>query len=1435
MDASPEHREQPALVRARLMASAVKPDAWFESEEVFPSNNTNGPGTIQAQYGMGLVSGRTSVLNNDSAQGWLGSGATVSMEDNTYAYQDIEVPDGASRLDVVMTWDEPPADTIASSVFNDLDLWVDYQADCGSGSCGEYSSQSKIDNVEWVIVRNPEPGTYRVKIAAQRVYTDAPRAAVAWNIIRGDSTPQLSVTTDQEIYEVQSGENHNHVVELTISTNDYVAAGTRLHIDCRNLDNDPCDSIGFTTSNSYHMRGTYAGLTTREDGVGIKFEGLETIALGEIGQGEEQRVLLRMGSLSEEPIRIFFTATAWNAKAGSASIIFKESDVDIDTDDELQPPLNNSFETATSLNEPMGALEIDTLLAASEGGESLQRSQSERPSRSVWFQWTAETSGLATFLAAPRGPLPDWYLIESYPSVDVFQVTDNCCGIARAKRIASADWSVQFFAEQDREYRIRVSNAHKSLPMTLNWHTGARPPNDDFADAVTLEGESGEVSGHNLGATIEPGETYGTLAASVWYRWTAPDDGRWEFRVRDAQVIHVMVFSGSSVGDLRMVSGIAAPGDSVSVAARAGETYRIMIASPDAYSGGWQFDELSWEKTDDSSDGQDLFSDRSTLPTRESGNARVTTRSRYGVEPDEPVSAGIQTGWWKWSAPSDGRFTWYWRRSDFHIGAYTGDSMEELREVSLDTYASGKREFVFEATQDEEYVFSVGRSPKESAAYSYSRNDSNGSLIWGRTPDNDLASEGTRLSDMSGQVTGSGQFATTEPDGLLHLGHSSLWYTYEVQETGWFKFWIDEENLGYILSAFRSTSGDGDLEFIIASRSIRPAGEGVEIVVYAEEGSELHVRIGNSRPHFAANFTLNWSPTDTPKWLRYLGRVSDGRRDASGHIVSLSEPSGLAMSSNGTLLVVSTDVGLSSFTRDADTGGLSFLQEVDDAGGSSYLLWDPYRERLYANNEDTWWTFTPKSSESMELDLEQVVYGVGPLRDANYVGSPALFLGNNGDYLYKSMIEMQIVHEFNSSGAIEYVEILEPRSDAVYPSKEGSHWYQWERGGVALMQRELGSGTYQPVSDVQRPTTWNTSLFASSEEDEFLYSTYEQAWWNTDFKVFDVDTENLEVSEIASTPLNDLRLSQCDVVLPRTGSYAADVLCTFGAYVVEYVPASNTTYLRDHLVNARYNLEIPDRFGRLVPRYTPSSLNPIVASPDGRHIYASTFDHGILIFERIGNEITDLDSVMSSRVRRLDLIQAADNTIQFATETVEDGCIETSEWNIDGVSYTLVDSKWQQRDVGSPWTDIDGTNEDGQLCSLASSETKEYRLVANITIDGETREYASNFFGSVMYSRLDSLSVAPGEVTLDALTITECTTISNTTLSGVTYTVNSSKWQKRPNEEEDWSDVDSTSTSGELCPYDPEDLDQYRLVGEFVIDGETGHHSSNVMQEEEDG
>ena len=229
MDAAPEHQEHPALARARLMAGAIRPDPWLDAPDAFPSTNTGGPRSLQAKYGLGKVSARTSVLNRDETGGWIGGGAISELQQGEYAYQDIEVPEGASRLDLVMTWDEPPADTISSTVLNDLDLWLDRNGDCGEGACGEQVSASRVDNVEWIILKNPRPGTYRAKVVARRVYTAPPRAALAWTVIRGASTPNLRVATDRTLL---VGEEEQELT-VTVTADQYVAAGSRLHVDCR--------------------------------------------------------------------------------------------------------------------------------------------------------------------------------------------------------------------------------------------------------------------------------------------------------------------------------------------------------------------------------------------------------------------------------------------------------------------------------------------------------------------------------------------------------------------------------------------------------------------------------------------------------------------------------------------------------------------------------------------------------------------------------------------------------------------------------------------------------------------------------------------------------------------------------------------------------------------------------------------------------------------------------------------------------------------------------------------------------------------------------------------------------------------------------------------------------------------------------------------------
>ena len=89
MDAVPAHRERPALARARLMASAIRPDVWLDDAAAFPADNSNGPGTLQNQYGLGKASARTSVLDRDRPDGWRSGSAVSELEDGEYAWVDI--------------------------------------------------------------------------------------------------------------------------------------------------------------------------------------------------------------------------------------------------------------------------------------------------------------------------------------------------------------------------------------------------------------------------------------------------------------------------------------------------------------------------------------------------------------------------------------------------------------------------------------------------------------------------------------------------------------------------------------------------------------------------------------------------------------------------------------------------------------------------------------------------------------------------------------------------------------------------------------------------------------------------------------------------------------------------------------------------------------------------------------------------------------------------------------------------------------------------------------------------------------------------------------------------------------------------------------------------------------------------------------------------
>src|SRR5579883_1820605 len=141
----------------------------------------------------------------------------------------------------------------------------------------------------------------------------------------------------------------------------------------------------------------------------------------------------------------------------------------------------------------------------------------------------------------------------------------------------------------------------------------AAPPNDNFANAIALPLNPGlsQITGTNVGATLEPGEPIDAGVGggkTIWYVWTAPASETIEFDTEGSDFDTVLgVYTGSSVSNLTLVAqndDVSFPSDltsQVSFAATAGTNYYISIDGNEGDSGHVI---LNWRSTGAFSGGQ---------------------------------------------------------------------------------------------------------------------------------------------------------------------------------------------------------------------------------------------------------------------------------------------------------------------------------------------------------------------------------------------------------------------------------------------------------------------------------------------------------------------------------------------------------------------------------------------------------------------------------------------------------------------------------------------------------------------------------------------------------------------------------------------------------------------------------------------------------------
>ena len=1195
MDAARSYRERPALARARLMASAIKPDAWFDHPAGFPLSNHAGPGSIQGQYGMGKVSAHTSVLNRNRPDGWINGASITALRDGEYAYRDITVPAGASRLDLVMTWDEPPADAIASSVLNDLDLWLDEGADCGAGACGEHSSRSRIDNVEWIIVRNPKPGLYRAKVAARRVYTRAPRAALAWTVVRGASTPGLRIAAQPETLKVKG------VVKLSLNSDAYVAAGSRLHVHCRSAGSpEACTSVVLDLPDA---RAERRDGRVRDLSLGT-WNLDQLISLGEIAVGETQTIELPISYWHDDAVRLHFVVDAWNATSSAVAVDLLPEDAADGTPAspalaaEVESPANDDFANAASITGDSGAAKVDLLIATTEPGEPDFDDWTGRPFGSVWFEWQAPASGPYRFELVEDDP--EELVQVGEVRLDVFAGSQ----LAGLKRIASAPWGGAIFAEQGTVYRLRASHQGRPVPLTLRWAHGPRPENDDFAAPVRLTGASGSVAGTNLGATTELGEAFAGLAATTWFAWRAPSDGAFRFEA-SVDSLKVLVFTGNRMGELRLVSGL--PNWEVSFRAERGALYRIAVATPDAFDNGRAF-ELSWA-AEERELGYDDFEGAIDMGSEASSSHYVTIDQASSVQPGEPLETGIRTTWHRWTAPMDGRFTWRLDEtssSALQLAMFRGAALTELQLIGRTGPGIMATEFTVEVADGETYWLALGYAANDSQAYSLWSSGADATLHWGPTPSNDALASAAQIGSVAGNVSGSNRFATSEQgERGGQQGHSSLWWTFEPSTSGWYRFSLAEE--GFALAVYGNVNDSvGALNLIRVSAGDELA-DATDIVFHAEAGQRYAIRLGSTGAAAGGEFTLSWTATEAPVWLRHVGSLTHFTDD-EGALKEVRDAS-LAFDPEGARLYAATAQGLQVFEREADTGGLTFrhaLKSLDLSDAA--LVWDANRSRLIAKKCETWRSFT-WNDESRQAHAQDVFNVPDGQRCAS-----GLFMDDRGDFLYSLNTYNGIdVFAATASGQFRHVEYIElPELTRAVLSSDNSLLYAVTRWILVVFERDAQTGRLSRVDGYEQALSYGDPVpIAVTDDGQHLFLIDE---WGARTNLFDLGVDAAKPELVGSLPKfwpedGGWVHSKCHSAAARAQALAVDVMCDGSAYSVRMKDGELKG--TDHIspVQAdRYNNPVRD-FG---------VVGSTAFSPDGKHVYLSTQRRGIVILERVG-------------------------------------------------------------------------------------------------------------------------------------------------------------------------------------------------------------------------
>jgi hypothetical protein len=300
-------------------------------------------------------------------------------------------------------------------------------------------------------------------------------------------------------------------------------------------------------------------------------------------------------------------------------------------------PRNDDFARRTLLKAPTIDVMGDTSGASAEPGEV------GGFLASVWYAWKPPREGVYRIELAE---LPADAGVSHY-----FKLYSGSV-LGSLVLLSDLHTSVTIRTHARELFQIQVAAfTGASGPFRLRIHPVTPPANDNFADPITLVGESVSVLATTRDATVESPGTLGPIiregvgAPDVWFLWAAPASG---LMLATAEGLEVSCAVGHTVSSLTLVGqSVFGETNGVTFYAQAGTSYHLVLRGENTNDVVLNLRPYAPPVNDD-------FANRLVLPSGD--NSTTGTLIGATTEPGEPghFFTPIPSVWWTWRPATTG-------------------------------------------------------------------------------------------------------------------------------------------------------------------------------------------------------------------------------------------------------------------------------------------------------------------------------------------------------------------------------------------------------------------------------------------------------------------------------------------------------------------------------------------------------------------------------------------------------------------------------------------------------------------------------------------------------------------------------------------------------------------------------------------------------------